>query len=129
MGSNIPNPASEILRKNAYEEIWNRPVLIAISEDLKPGLGCAVHAHCCRTSRGDDRGVQNDGASIFQEWQRLLHRKQKAFDVGVEYLVEVLLSDFAKRGELSRSCVGEEDIDLPLLLLYRRVQPIEIGWI
>ena len=42
-------------------------------------------------------------------------------------LVEVLLGDRPERGELAAAGVGEQDVDPPVLLLDRRVEPVEVG--
>ena len=39
----------------------------------------------------------------------------------------MLLGDLAERGELRAAGVGEQDVDPPVLLPHRRVEPIEVG--
>jgi len=55
-----------------------------------------------------------------------LHREEQPLDVDVESLVEVLLRDRSKGGDLPAACVGEQNANPALLLLHRGVQSIEI---
>ena len=47
-----------------------------------------------------------------------MHGEQKALDVSVENLVEVLFSVCVERGKFSSARIGEENVDVAFLLLY-----------
>ena len=63
---------------------------------------------------------------ILKQRKRFLNGKEQALDVDVEDLVEVLLRNGAQRGKSSCAGVGENDIEMPFLLLDRRIEPIQI---
>ena len=56
-----------------------------------------------------------------------MHGEQKALNVGVENLVEVLFGDCAERREFSGASIGEENVDVAFLLLYGGVQAIKVS--
>ena len=76
-------------------------------EGTHGGFGCAVDAERRRPCTRNDRRIQNDGASIPEEREGLLHGKQKTLDVSVENLVEMLFGDCPERGEFSSAGIGE----------------------
>ena len=61
-----------------------------------------------------------------QQRQRLLHSEEQPFDVAVERVIKVFLSDCAKRSEFAAAGIRKDDVDAALLLLHNRVQPIKI---
>src|SRR6266852_8599713 len=101
--------------------------VVKVREGTHGRFGCAVHTERGRSCHGNDRRIQNDRTSILKERKRFLHGEQKTLDVGVENLVEVLFGDCAERGEFSRAGIGEENVDVALVLLYGGVQAIKIG--
>ena len=86
----------------------------------------AVNAEGFHANRGDDRGIQDDLSPILKQRKRFLNGKEQALDVDVEDLVEVLLRNGAQRGKSSSAGVGENDIEMPFLLLDRRIESIQI---
>ncbi len=59
--------------------------------------------------------IQDDRGAIRQQRQRLLHRKQEAFDIDVEDRVIELFGDLAEGGILRNTSIREENIELALL--------------
>jgi len=58
--------------------------------------------------------------------KRFLNGKEQALDVDVEDLVEMLLRDGRPAGQKILRGVGENDIEMPFLLLDRRIESIQI---
>src|SRR6202007_1664746 len=56
----------------------------------------------------------------------LLDREEHSLDVDVEHLVEVLLGDLSERGQGWDAGVGEQDVEVALLLLDGGKQPDEV---
>src|SRR6266478_1689681 len=73
-----------------------------------------VDAEGCGTLNARDRAVENDRATIPQERQCLLHRKQRSPYIDVEQLVEMLFGDGPKGNKFADAGVGENNIDSPL---------------
>src|ERR1700691_26278 len=71
--------------------------------------------------------IENDRATILQERQRLLHRKQRSSDVDVEQLVEMLFRDGPEWDKFANPGVGENNIESPLHLGYGLVEPVKVG--
>jgi hypothetical protein len=79
-------------------------------------------------SHGDLNGVMRVGDGVVapqeQPTQRklFLDGKEQALDVDAQDLVEVLLRNGAQRNKSSSAGVGENDIEMPSLLLDRRIE-------
>ena len=89
-------------------------------------LTSAVDAKGWKTLDTGDRAVEEDGAVVVEERQRLLHREECSAHVEVEGLVEVLFGDLLKRGDLALAGAGEEDVDLALLALDDLIETVEV---
>src|ERR1700687_2400844 len=63
-----------------------------------------------------DGAVENDRATILQERQCLLHRKQRSPYIDVEQLVEMLFGDGPKGNKFANTGVGGQHIDSALHL-------------
>jgi len=90
-------------------------------------LGGAVGAVAVDALGAGDRADQDDRASVAQEWQRLLRGEQRRPGVQVEGLVEVLLGDVPELLRLDPTGVGDQDVQLALLLQHRLEQAVEVG--
>jgi hypothetical protein len=55
-----------------------------------------------------------------------LHAEENAFDIAIEYPVEVFLRNCPQSCEFPPAGIGEKNIAVPPPLLNRRVQPIKI---
>src|SRR6266849_3890911 len=86
-----------------------------------------VDAEGCGTLNARDRAVENDRATIPQELQCLLHRKQRSPYIDVEQLVEMLFGDGPKGNKFANPGVGENNIYSPLHLRDRLVKTIEVS--
>src|SRR6202011_3242886 len=86
-----------------------------------------VDAEGCGTLNARDGAVENDRATIPQERQCLLHRKQRSPYIDVEQLVEMLFGDGPKGNKFSDAGVGENNIDSPLHLRDGLVKTIKVG--
>src|ERR1700681_3633770 len=86
-----------------------------------------VDAEGCGTLNARDGAVENDRATIPQERQCLLHRKQRSPYIDVEQLVEMLFGDGPKGNKFANAGVGENDIDSPLHLRDGFVKTIKDG--
>src|SRR6202023_4265716 len=75
-----------------------------------------VDAEGGRTLTTRDGAVENDRATILQERQCLLHRKQRSPYIDVEQLVEMLFGDGPKGNKFAHTGVRENDVDSPLQL-------------
>src|SRR6202041_2878663 len=73
-----------------------------------------------------DGAVENDRATILQERQCLLHRKQRSPHINVEQLVEMLFGDGAEGNKFANAGVGENNINSPLHLGDGLVETIEV---
>src|ERR1700738_3823481 len=58
-------------------------------------LACTIDAKGRKAFDAGDRTVQEDGTTVGEEWQRLLHCEERATHVEVEGLVEVFFRHFA----------------------------------
>jgi len=67
-----------------------------------------------------------DRSAVRHQRQRLLHGEERALDVDAERLVEVLFGDRSQRSKFAATGICEDDVEVPLLLLHRRVQPVKI---
>src|SRR5438093_4651080 len=76
---------------------------------------------------GDDGRVQDDRGAIRQKRERLLHREKQALHIYVEDRVIVLLSYRTQGGILRNTGIREHDIELALLPLDLREEPIKIA--
>src|ERR1700731_585994 len=86
-----------------------------------------VDAEGCGTLNARDRAVENDRATIPQERQCLLHRKQRSPYIDVEQLVEMLFGDGPQGNKFANAGVGENNVDLPLHLRYGRIKTIKVS--
>src|SRR5258708_2974387 len=86
-----------------------------------------VDAEGCGTLNARDGAVENDRATIPQERQCLLHRKQRSPYIDVEQLVEMLFGDGPKGNKFANAGVGENNIDSPLHLRDGLVETIKVG--
>src|SRR6202049_4494380 len=86
-----------------------------------------VDAEGCGTLNARDRAVENDRATIPEERQCLLHRKQRSPYIDVEQLVEMLFGDGPKGNKFANAGVGENNIDSPLHLRDGLVETIKAG--
>src|SRR5882762_3487403 len=86
-----------------------------------------VDAEGCGTLNARDRAVENDRATIPQERQCLLHRKQRSPYIDVEQLVEMLFGDGPKGNKFANAGVGENNIDSPLHPRDGLVETIKVG--
>src|SRR6202790_2765108 len=86
-----------------------------------------VDAEGCATLNARDGAVENDRATIPQERQCLLHRKQRSPYIDVEQLVEMLFGDGPKGNKFANAGVGENNIDSPLHLRDGLVETIKVG--
>lgn len=77
-------------------------------------LAGTVYAKGREALDAGDGAVQDNGAVVVEERQRLLDGEEGTAYVEVEGLVEVLLGDLPDLGELALPGAGEEDVDLPL---------------
>src|SRR5258707_13732024 len=81
-------------------------------------LGSAVDAesflHC---SGSENPSVEDDRTALVQERQRLLHREEDAFHIGVEGVSKLFLGNIAQGGSSSAASVGKEHIDAAMLPL------------
>src|SRR6202165_3087277 len=73
-----------------------------------------VDAEGCGTLNARDGAVENDRATIPQERQCLLHRKQRSPYIDVEHFVEMLFGDGPKGNKFANAGVGENNIESPL---------------
>src|ERR1700736_3815908 len=73
-----------------------------------------------------DGAVENDRATILQERQCLLHRKQRSPYIDVEQLVEMLFGNGPERNKFANAGVGENNIDSPLHLRDGLVETIKV---
>src|SRR5258707_2285928 len=74
-----------------------------------------------------DGAVENDRATILQQRQCLLHRKQRSSYIDVEQLVEMLFGDGPEGNKFANAGVGENNIDSPLHLCDCLVETIKVG--
>src|SRR5216684_1536759 len=74
-----------------------------------------------------DGAVENDRATIPQERQCLLHRKQRSPYIDVEQLVEMLFGDGPEGNKFANAGVGKNNIDSPLHLRDGLVETIKVG--
>src|SRR5580704_9457791 len=77
-----------------------------------------------------DGAVENDRATVLQERQCLLHRKQRSPYIDVEQLVEVLFGDCPEGNKFAHPGVGENNIESPLHVcdgLVETIKVIEFG--
>src|ERR1700687_543254 len=74
-----------------------------------------------------DRARENDGATILQKRQALLHREQCALYVDIEQLVKMLFGDVTERNKFTNAGVGENNVDSPLHLTDCLVETIQVG--
>src|ERR1700688_1944047 len=74
-----------------------------------------------------DGAVENDRATILQERQGLLHRKQRSPYIDVEQLVEMLFGDGSEGNKFANAGVGENNIESPLHLRDSLVETIKVG--
>src|ERR1700722_499513 len=77
-----------------------------------------------------DGAVENDRATILQERQCLLHRKQRSPYIDVEQLVDMLFGDGAGRNKFANTGVGEKNIESSLHLcdgLIKAIKVIQFG--
>src|SRR3984957_141566 len=79
-------------------------------------FGGTIDAEGRVSLNGNQRGVQDNRAARGHERQCALNREERALDVDVELLVEVLLADLSQRSELTGAGIGEEDVEFALLL-------------
>src|SRR5216683_1687862 len=74
-----------------------------------------------------DGAVENDRATILQERQCLLHRKQRSPYIDVEQFVEMLFGDGPKGNKFAKASVGENNIDSPLHFRDSLVKTIKVS--
>src|SRR6202008_4063410 len=74
-----------------------------------------------------DGAVENDGAAVGDEVEKLLDGEEGAFDVDVEDKVELLFSDLAEGDKFTDAGVGEDDVDAAVLLRYVIMELVEVG--
>src|SRR3984893_8155800 len=86
-----------------------------------------VDAEGCGTLNARDGAVENDRATIPQERQCLLHRKQRSPYIDVEQFVEMFFSDGPKGNKFANAGVGENNIDSPLHLRDGLVKTIKVS--
>src|ERR1700681_167532 len=84
-------------------------------------------AEGCGTLNARDGAVENDRATIPQERQCLLHRKQRSPYIDVEQFVEMRFGDGLKGNKFANTSVGENNIDSPLHLGDGLVKTIKVG--
>ena len=97
------------------------------SEGAHGSFAGAVDAERRKALDAGDGAVEEDGAVVVEERQRLLHGEERAAHVEVEGLVEVFFGDLFERGELALAGAGEEDVDLALFALDGLVEAVEVG--
>src|SRR6266849_9469141 len=85
-----------------------------------------VDAEGCSTLNTRDGAVENDRATVLQERQCLLHRKQRSPYIDVEQLVEMLFGDCPEGNKFANASVGENNIDSPLYLRDGLVETIKV---
>ena len=56
-----------------------------------------------------------------------MNAKENAFDVNAEHLVELFFGDASQRAVFADSSIGEQNVDVPFLLLHNRVKPVQVG--
>src|SRR6266849_8817413 len=86
-----------------------------------------VDAEGCGTLNARDRAVENDRATIPQERQCLLHRKQRSPYIDVEQLVEMLFGALPKGNKFANAGVGDNNVASPLHLRDGLVETIKVG--
>src|ERR1700726_3821662 len=86
-----------------------------------------VDAEGCGTLNARDRAVENDRATIPEERQCLLHRKQRSPYIDVEQLVEMLFGDGPKGNKFANAGVGENNIDASFHLRDGLVKTIKVS--
>src|ERR1700686_3885426 len=74
-----------------------------------------------------DGAVENDRATILQERQCLLHRKQRSPHIDVEKFVEMLFGDGPKGNKFANAGIGENNIDSAFHLGNGLVKTIKVG--
>src|SRR6202043_1199903 len=89
------------------------------------GLGRAVGTEggCAFDAR--DGADEDDRASVVHQGQGFLHREQRALDVEIEKLVEMLLRQACQGSEFACAGIGDQDIDVSLRL-HGLVESIEV---
>src|ERR1700730_5797146 len=95
-------------------------------EGTEGGLRRAVDTEGWSTFDPCDGAREDDRAAILQQRQGFLHGEQRALDVDVEKLVEMLLSDFAERRKFRNAGIGEDDVKLSLCF-NGLIKTIEVG--
>src|SRR6202140_2805418 len=90
-------------------------------------LAGGVDAEGGSTLHTRDGAVENDRATILQQRQCLLHRKQRSPYIDVEQLVEMLFGDGPERNKFANAGVGENNIDSPLHLGDGLVETVKVG--
>src|SRR5216683_5042437 len=96
-------------------------------ERADSSLTRGVDAEGGSTLNTRDGAVENYRATILQQPQGLLHRKQRSPYIDVEQLVEMLFGDCPKGNKFANTGVGENDIDSPLHLSDGLVETIKVG--
>src|SRR5580700_10220607 len=85
-----------------------------------------VDSEGCGTLNARDGAVENDRATIPQERQSLLHRKQRSPYIDVEQLVEMLFGDGTEGNKFAHASVGENNVDSTLHLGDGLVETIKV---
>src|SRR4029077_19906224 len=96
-------------------------------ERTQRGFRRAVNAIRGKPFASHDGRVQDDRAAVRYQWKRFLHREQQPFHIGAEDRVEMLLGDRAERRVRGYTRIREHDVELALLALDLRKEPVEIG--
>src|SRR3984893_2007638 len=117
------SPRREHIDPDACTLQVQRPASSKITDSR---LGSAVHAKSGRSHRTCSRSSEDDGAARPHQRKRLLHGKQGSFDVHIENIVELLLSDCAQRTPSADPCVSEQYVHMPLLCLHGCEHPVEV---
>src|ERR1700755_1600678 len=89
-------------------------------------LGGAIDAERRHTFDGNNIGIKHNVCAVGHERKSLLHGEKNTLHVGVEGLVEVFFGDLIDGGKLTSSCIGEQSIDVPELLLDLGEELVEV---
>src|SRR6202140_386002 len=137
------NPCNHVCRLPTHQRRIDRTRTNNVRADTTVLQICSPGSHQradCSLTRGVDAeggsalntrdgAVENDRATILQERQCLLHRKQRSPYIDVEQLVEMLFGDGPEGNKFANAGVGENNIDSPLPFRHGLVETIKVGQI
>src|SRR5580700_3086699 len=99
----------------------------ASHERADRGLTRSVNTEGGSTLNTRYRAVENDGATVLQERQSLLHGKQRSPYIDVEQLVEMFFGNGAEGNKFANAGVGENNIESPFHFGNGFVETIKVG--